>query len=241
MFYPNSKDFSENRLRNLYKLSLRKSLEPIFYKEENKYDKFIIWRHDVDIELEPVKKIAQIEYEEGIKSTYFLMIRSKFYNLLNSEGEAIIEILHRYGHEIGLHCDLNLSRLSDISYQEVEEIVRRDFSVLDKYFGKNVFKKIVSFHNPPEKIIMHNFDSFYSTYQKKFFKEIKYLSDSNRLWRSYEPEYYFEKSNISKYSILLHPIIWYYKGVNMRELLDDYIINFEESIKHKFKNDDINI
>ena len=38
-------------------------------------------RHDLDQSIHAAEKLAQIEYEEGVSATYFLLIHSPFYNL----------------------------------------------------------------------------------------------------------------------------------------------------------------
>ena len=40
-----------------------------------------IWRHDVDMSPQRSLKLAEIEYQLGIKANYYLMIGSRFYNI----------------------------------------------------------------------------------------------------------------------------------------------------------------
>lgn len=216
-------DFSKQRFRAMLRLSLAQGYKPIFFGEENQTERFIIWRHDVDLELPAVLKMARIEAEEGIRSTYFLTTGSLFYNLFTSEGEKVVKELLELGHQIGLHCNLGVDRNEEVTDEFITAKVEQDFTLVSAFYGKNSFQPIVSFHNPPKGVLKKYFPSFYSTYSEPFFCEIKYLSDSNRVWREGPPEEWLCNSGLSKFSILLHPIIWAYPGETMRELVKEYL------------------
>jgi hypothetical protein len=185
-------DFSEARLRCMFRLANDSGLKSIFYGEEDRHDKFLLWRHDVDLDLAAARRLAHIEAEEGIQATYLLMTGSWFYNLFTGEGEQAVEELLALGHRRALHCDLRSQRSAVLQNTEVERRVEKDFAMLELVFGAGTFRRVVSFHNPP-KSVMRKAYSFYSAYQTKFFGEIRYLSDSNRKWRDGPPEEWFDK------------------------------------------------
>ena len=86
-----------------------------------------------------------------------------------------------------------------------------------------------------------DFPSFYSTYSEKFFGEIKYLSDSNRIWREDSPEKFLSRNNIKKFSILLHPVIWTYPRGTMSDAMH-YFLNTRYNVtRKKLIDDDIRI
>lgn len=237
----NPLDFSETRLINIYRLCKQTGYKSIFYGEEDHINKpFILWRHDIDIELQAVRKMAKIEHDEGIKSTYFFMINSWFYNIFSIEGRDTINYVKELGHQVGLHCDLEVGRKAELEKQFIENKVERDFSLLDLMYP-NVFERKVSFHNPPSSVFRLKFESFYSTYQEKFFSNIKYLSDSNRIWREGSPENWLNVNKNPKLSILLHPIIWAYPGQTMPEGMEYFIKNKINEIITKLREDDIKI
>src|SRR3954463_4717708 len=65
----------------------------------------VLWRHDVDLSVHRAAKLADLEAEAGVHATYFFLLRSEFYNLL--EG-AVLDRARRIaalGHWIGLHFD----------------------------------------------------------------------------------------------------------------------------------------
>ena len=67
---------------------------------------FVVLRHDVDISLRPALEIARIEFEQGIQATYFVLLRSPFYNSLSRSNAEFLLQIHRYGHQIATHLDL---------------------------------------------------------------------------------------------------------------------------------------
>src|SRR6266550_649730 len=66
---------------------------------------FVVLRHDIDISLRPALEIARLEYEQGIQATYFVLLRSPFYNVLSRSSVQIMSQIHRYGHQIATHID----------------------------------------------------------------------------------------------------------------------------------------
>jgi hypothetical protein len=216
-------DFSWSRLERMYRSSLALGYRPLVFGEESDSPTpFILWRHDVDLELPAVVKMAELEARVGIRSTYFLLLRSWFYNLCSWEGNRVVERLRDLGHGLGLHCDLDIPRDAEISASEVEARVAAEFAIVDTAFP-GAFSRVVSFHNPPASVLRREFGGFYSTYQPKFSIEIKYLSDSNRQWREGPPEDWFDPVRHPRLSILLHPVIWAYRGETMSEGMREYL------------------
>src|SRR5262249_39589894 len=67
---------------------------------------FIVLRHDMDISLRPALELARVEHEQGIQATYFILLRSPFYNILSRSNAELILQIHQYGHQIATHLDL---------------------------------------------------------------------------------------------------------------------------------------
>src|SRR5215204_3626911 len=233
-------DFSAARLARLYRASLDRGLAPLLFGEEEGRDDYVLWRHDIDIDLEATRRVARLEAELGIRSTYFLMTRSWFYNLLSHDGEETIAVLKSLGHQVGLHCDLGLARDAAVSDAEVEARVARDFAVVEAAFGAGALAPVVSFHNPPHAVLRKHY-SFYSAYQPRFFGEIKYLSDSNRHWREGPPEAWFARDDVRKLSVLLHPIIWASDGRTMPEAVAAFCGARREELLRRLEEDDVRV
>ena len=67
---------------------------------------FVVLRHDIDMSLRPALEIARIEYEQGVQATYFVLLRSPFYNVFSRSNAEIMSQIHHYGHQIATHIDL---------------------------------------------------------------------------------------------------------------------------------------
>jgi len=76
------------------------------YHDYNKpKDRVVILRHDIDFSLKSAVKFAEIEHDMGISSTYFVLLRTDFYNAASKESQNCIKRIKSLGHEIGLHFD----------------------------------------------------------------------------------------------------------------------------------------
>ena len=235
---PAAAPFGTERLTMLYRAACERGYRSLIFGEEDAEPPWILWRHDVDLELAAVRPMADLEREQGICSTYFLMTASWFYNLFSAEGRATVRhVLHR-GHALGLHCDLGIPRDESLPPDEIERRVQRDFDLLDIVFP-GAFRRLVSFHNPPHDVLRQEFRGFYSTYQPKFFGEVKYLSESNRVWRDGPPEDWLDPVRHPRLSILLHPEIWTYPGADMPQGIAGYLAEREAQTRIMLERDEI--
>lgn len=93
--------------RNMMKSLKNNGYTPIrFCDVSDEIDYPAIIRHDVDMDLQEAVKLAGIEKNEGIRSTYFVMLSSEYYNLLTGRNLKSAREILRLGHEIGLHFDI---------------------------------------------------------------------------------------------------------------------------------------
>jgi hypothetical protein len=106
-------------------------------------------RHDCDNDLAAAAKMARIEEEMGIRSTYFLMLRSPLYNLMSIPNTKLAREIIQRGHWIGLHFDEFFYR--DTVPEQITDYVERERTSLSYEF--NVAVDVVSFHQPSEKIL----------------------------------------------------------------------------------------
>ena len=164
-------------------------------KKIQKSYKNIILRHDIDLSLEYAFKMAKIEAEESIYSTYYIMVDGQFYNPLEPQNINYLKQIKEMGHEIGLHFDS--SNYSNISHQiEILEAIIQD--------------KIASIaqHTPVnigfvETEIPNIIDAYRLT---DTISNLEYISDSGMMWREYT---FREGLDLDKnLYILAHPISW---------------------------------
>jgi hypothetical protein len=159
----------------------------------------IVFRQDVDKLPNNSLKVARIQYELGIKSTYFFRILSGSFDL------DIIEQIEKLGHEIGYHYeDLPLA-LSDrrnrfesrkeLTEREVAEVGIASFDKNLKELRKYVDVNTICMHGSP----LSKWDSrllwkYYDYRDYKIigepyfdidFSKTLYLTDTGRSWNGY--------------------------------------------------------
>ena len=197
-----------------------------FYKfqdalEGKECQSYVILRHDIDFSLDYVLDFAQVETQKNIGSTFFFHLRSPLYNLLSEEGRRILGTLYNAGHDVALHFDLSLCD-DQISWNLKKELL------IIKEFFPFANTNIVSFHrigNLARSLQeLRLFDYVRHTYDKKFFIDISYFSDSKGQWGSYG--YPLESSVFKKrgsMQILTHPLWWVENGNTPMEKLSNLI------------------
>ena len=145
-------------------------------------ERFILWRHDCDFSLNRAFKLAEIEAQEGVCSTYFINPHCEFYNLLEAGQAKLVEQILGLGHAIGLHFDAGFYGTRNRA--ELEEQIAYEATLMERFFGSKLFA--FSFHNPNEKLLEYEEDSYgglINCYSRKFKQEISFCSDSNGYWR----------------------------------------------------------
>jgi hypothetical protein len=155
----------------------------------------LILRHDVDLSLEAAVELAELEGDAGVRSTYFLMTESVFYNLSSIAGAATIATLRSLGHAVGLHA----------VYPRVE---------LDERFHP-----VVAWHNPDPEYMSAPIPGAVNAMEPRFFSPEHYRSDSNQHWRSGCPHEELAAGAFAWLQLLTHPEIWVYPGATMRETM----------------------
>jgi hypothetical protein len=151
----------------------------------------IYLRHDVDLSLDAALRMAELEADHGVRTTYLLMTESVFYNLASTEGEDAIARLRELGHSVGLHA----------VYPNV---------ALDERFDP-----VVSWHNPQAEYMGGTIPGATNVYAEPFFAPPTYRSDSNQHWRSGCPHEELRGGGFPWLQILVHPEIWVYEGATM--------------------------
>jgi hypothetical protein len=106
-------------------------------------ERVCLLRHDVDSDPEAAVRLAEIERELGVRSTYFLMLRSPVYNVFMRECQALVGELAALGHALGLHYDPGSSPAGGRSHTQQIELERR---FLEDMLGLPV--GAVAFHQP---------------------------------------------------------------------------------------------
>jgi hypothetical protein len=116
---------------------------PFAEHEQCDAERICVLRHDVDSDPGAAVVLAAIEAELGVRSTYFVMLRSPLYNLFARECQDLVRELTQFGHALGLHYDPGYPPAGGRSHTEQIEVERR---VLEDMFDLPV--GAVAFHQP---------------------------------------------------------------------------------------------
>ena len=170
-------------------------------------DPDLILRHDIDFCVNSARKMAAIEAEKGMFSTYFFMLRTPFYNLFTAENSLAVREIISGGHRIGLHFDR--MPYPNATVADLAHALNREAAILADWFETKV--NIVSYHRPLAREVEGHAEGSHpllNTYMEAFTKRIKYFSDSQGAFRFGHPlesEAFLQKRPIQ---ILIHPIWW---------------------------------
>lgn len=185
-----------------------------------------IIRHDIDFSLEKALEFAKVEYKQGIKATYFVLLTTDMYNAMSKESEKMIRQFIQMGHDVGFHFD-------ETRYSEMDDMVRGggifkkiafEKEILEQIIGTEV--KSVSMHQPSKQFLESDLviPGMINSYSKEFFINFKYCSDSMRVWHT-DIQKDLETRKHARLHILTHPIWWANKEISkedtLRNLLKD--------------------
>ncbi len=195
-------------------LSLLRERDYVFRDYHNYGDapRCVILRHDIDTSLDKAVKMAELESEEGVRSTWFVLLRTDFYNVASKAGRDALQHIRSLGHEIGLHFD-EASYIPDLDPDEVVKNIIKECGLLSALLDGTSHQKIscVSMHRPSRATLEADYDipGIVNSYSKIFFHDFKYLSDSRRRWR--EPvEEIIRSGMYDRLHILTHAF-WYHE------------------------------
>ena len=224
-------DFTYNSYLNLIDLIKKHNYTIASYHNWNESNRSVILRHDIDYDLDKAVELAKHEKQAGIRSTYFVLISSDFYNIYSSSTKKKITDIIDMGHEIGLHFD-------ETCYDSDSDIVQNilfERSALESVIKMPV--RTLSMHRPSRKVLDMNLeiDGMVNSYSNTFFRDIKYLSDSRRRWR--EPvESVISGEEYDHLQILTHA--FWYNEINMdiHESVREFVNGGNESRYNTLKD-----
>jgi len=163
--------------------------------------KSICLRHDIDFSVSEALKMAMLEYDAGVKATYFFMCSSNTYNLFSKTNFNMIQEIRRLGHDISLHFDPTV-------YEDIDYGFRLEKDTFENFFKTKI--GMVSIHRPGDFLKDNNrkFVGCRHTYEDDFIKKMVYISDSGgrNIFKKI-----FELSQLQggvRLHVLIHPIWW---------------------------------
>jgi hypothetical protein len=169
---------------------------------------FVILRHDVDYSVSKAHEMALLERQEGVRSTFMVLLTSPYYNLLQEENRRAIADIADMGHEVGLHFDYDACAASD-EQGRISEFVRFA-ELIEAELGVTVTS--TAQHNPSMTSGRLSVPGYIDAYSARYFTDIAYLSDSRRLFGTPDVRAFLVQH--PRCQLLIHPLWWSSKPVD---------------------------
>ena len=157
-------NFTLNSYENLLSLIKENHYEICSYEDYQLNPRCVILRHDVDLSLEAALRFAELEYKNGVQSTYFILLSTSFYNLFERKANDAIKKIKNLGHDIGLHFDE--ARYHIENEAGLIHYVEKEVSIMSQ--GLDMEIKSVSMHRPSRWVLDADvkFDTVINSYSK---------------------------------------------------------------------------
>jgi hypothetical protein len=165
--------------------------------------KAVYLRHDVDLHIPGIERIAAVESDLGVSATYFVPL-SLHFNPAYPENRAILRGLVAAGHSIGLHYDL-----STYPADESRALQHLDWEVevLSKIVDAQV--KSICMHFPwGGRDDIPRYTDRYIHPQAPRFDAVGYISDSCRAWRDESLLACLVDAGPERVLLNTHPELW---------------------------------
>ncbi len=185
-------------------------------------ERFVIMRHDLDFDLLAAARIAEIEAEEGVKASYFILLRTDLYNPFSADGSAAVRRILELGHDLGLHFDC-AAYPPESTINKLALASEREAFLLEKWFGHKI--EVISYHRP-NKLVLTGDPALSGqrshTYMREFMQDIHYVSDSRGTWGYGSPTESEAFRDGRPMHVLTHPIWWAHESPTPYHTLLDY-------------------
>lgn len=200
-------NFSYSEYRNIINLFDKRKF---FFFSSDLPAEYIILRHDVEFSLTKALHMAEIDYSEGVKSTFFVQVVSGAYNSFSVKNKELITKIINMGHQVGLH--LYISNLPQMDHKGLRYELERQKTLFE--IGLNASCRCFSFHRPPAWVLAIRDDEMggmLNAYGESFFEYTDvpqsqiYLSDSRHRWKYGYPSDFLQAERLQ---ILMHPDEW---------------------------------
>lgn len=164
--------------------------------------------------------MAKLENILGVSAYYFVLLSTDFYNINSEKSLKILKEIRKLGGRIGLHFDEKKYNLK--SKEDYIKYVNYELDILSRVLEEKI--DVVSMHRPSKDFLEMDLEipNVINSYQKKFFNDFKYVSDSRMNWRE-NVEEIIESEKYSQLHILTHPF-WYSEKIeSMEEKLEQFL------------------
>jgi hypothetical protein len=213
-------EFTEHGFRSLIQ-RLKHSGYRFALFDEQRSDRHVLWRHDVDYSLHRAAALAAIEADEGVRATYFLLARSSFYSLLEPGSRALVDRIAAHGHALALHFDGGVYGVERWTHEALTQAVATERQILELAIGRPV--SAVSWHNPDQSNLLEMdapvIAGLVNAYGGPLRETHTYGSDSNGYWR-HAPMGDLIAAGDAKLHLLTHPEWWTPEAMSPSQRID---------------------
>lgn len=177
---------------------------PCGFTDADPAQRHLILRHDVDFSLAAALAMAEREAALGIAATYFVLLRTEFYNPLSGTGLAALEHIAAL-HTVGLHFDVSLY---GPDAGQLDSAAARECDLLAQVIGRPV--ELVSYHRPGAAHMGEagRLGGRLNAYAPRFVREMGYCSDSRGEWHHGHPLDHPAIPAGRALQLLIHPFWW---------------------------------
>ena len=185
----------------ILKTFLNQGYKPSFFLDSPPKMNALILRHDVDFDVKYAYQLSLIEDKLKIQASYFFLLHSKSYNLLESKNIEMINSMIKRGHSVSIHFDPTI-------YNNIEDGLKKEIKIFEMVFHNPI--RFISIHRPSE-FFLNNSDNICGvrhTYQPTYFSDVKYFADSQGNFRFGNPIDSKEFKENKTIQLLIHPIWW---------------------------------
>ena len=210
--------FSYNEYKNIINL-VQSHLPIVDFADIENGKKYCVIRHDIEFSMDRAYKLAELESQLGIQSTYTVQLRNNTYNALSPKNILLIHQIQLLGHKIGLHiCP------GKIEKNEIIEEILLEAETFEKYYGfkidrfafhrPNLYPQLLAWYLKVPGLINCNGENYFHYFRGNRPEELNvtYLSDSNHKW-SYGHPIDINFDQVNKLQINTHPFSWTESGL----------------------------
>lgn len=198
-------DFTHAGYRRLIESLLGRGYKVRGFSDAEPDAPHLILRHDIDLSIDAALPIAEIERELGVSATFFVLLRTEFYNPFSGEGLAGLRRLAALGHDIGLHFD---AALYDDEPEALDQAAAAECDALEAFLQRPV--TMISFHRPARNLLGYEapLAGRRHAYEPRYFSEMGYCSDSRGGWHHGHPLEHEAVAAGRALQLLTHPEWW---------------------------------
>lgn len=181
--------------------------------------RYLILRHDIEFSTQAALKMARIERDLGIRSTYFVLFSSIGYNVLKENNVRILKQISKLDHEVGIHYDPSQFR----SYgRNMNDTLKIEIQLLEHLLGKKVYS--IARHGPWTRDPFATIKGYINANHPNLRRDL-FIHESCRAWAPVEGIFQLLNDPPRRVQLLIHPENWQDDEINRENLLQRLIQN----------------